>query len=198
MMIVGLTGGIGSGKSTVAEMFRALGVPVYDSDAEAKLLMTSSEEIKERIISLFGKKAYGKNGLNRAYIASKAFNDRDALEKLNAIVHPAVRKHFIQWKEKQKTPYVVQESALIFENEMQHLYDLVLMVTAPEETRLERVVKRDGTSKEKVLERIKNQMDEHRKIELADFLIQNIDLESTEKKVKTLHTNLLKLAKDQF
>ncbi|NAY90715.1 dephospho-CoA kinase [Muricauda sp. JGD-17] len=198
MITIGLTGGIGSGKSTVAQMFRELGVPVYDSDAEAKQLMTTSPDVKAGIISLLGEQAYDENQLNRDFIANKAFSNKDILEKLNAIVHPVVREHFYQWRKEQSAPYVIQESALIFENGIQDQYDLVILVTAPLQMRVERVVERDQVSQEKVHYRIKNQMDDQLKIELADFLIENTDWEATQKKVNRLHTTLLKLAEPRF
>ena len=123
MMIVGLTGGIGSGKSTVAKMFMELGVPVYDSDAEAKKLMATSPEVKSKIIELLGNEAYSNDVLNRSYIANKVFKDPILLEKLNGIVHPAVREHFLKWVKRKETPYVIQETALIFENDAHDKYD---------------------------------------------------------------------------
>ena len=116
MMIVGLTGGIGSGKTTVANMFRELGVPVYNSDAEAKNLMNFSEKIKKEIQGLLGEQSYHKGELNRDYVAKEVFADKGLLKTLNGIVHPAVREHFLDWSKRQKTQYVVQEAAIIFEN----------------------------------------------------------------------------------
>lgn len=190
MIIVGLTGGIGSGKSTVANMFRELNVPVYDSDLEAKQLMTSSPVIKESIIELLGTKAYSEGELNRRFIASKVFKDSHLLKQLNDIVHPEVRKHFLSWTNTQTSNYVVQETALIFENKARDKYDYVLLVTAPIELRLQRVMDRDGVSEKEVLDRMKNQMEDSDKIELADFCIENIHLTTTQKEVKKLHNML--------
>ncbi len=190
MIIVGLTGGIGSGKSTVANMFRELNVPVYDSDLEAKELMTSSPVIKESIIELLGTKAYSEGELNRRFIASKVFKDSHLLKQLNDIVHPEVRKHFLSWTNTQTSNYVVQETALIFENKARDKYDYVLLVTAPIELRLQRVMDRDGVSEKEVLDRMKNQMEDSDKIELADFCIENIHLTTTQKEVKKLHNML--------
>ncbi|MFT4832113.1 MAG: dephospho-CoA kinase, partial [Psychroserpens sp.] len=119
MRLIGLTGGIGSGKSTVAKMFATLGVPVYNSDTEAKVLMGSSMKIKQAIIELFGNEAYLDNVLNRDFIAKKVFSDKEVLNQLNAIVHPAVKEHFESWVKKQDYPYIIQEAAIIFENGMQ-------------------------------------------------------------------------------
>ncbi|MEX0312881.1 MAG: dephospho-CoA kinase [Allomuricauda sp.] len=190
MIVVGLTGGIGSGKSTVAKMFRELGVPVYDSDVEAKQLMISSKKVKKSIIALLGKKAYTDEDLNRGYIAKKVFPDPELLQRLNKIVHPAVRTHFLEWTKNQKSNYVIQETALIFENGAQDKYDYVLLITAPTELRLQRVMDRDGASKNEVLDRMENQMTDNEKMELADFCIENINLATTQKEVEKLHQKL--------
>lgn len=193
-MLVGLTGGIGSGKSTVAQMFRELGVPVYDSDKEAKWLMANSPELKIAIIGLLGDKAYTGKTLNRSYIAELVFKDVGLLQKLNKIVHPAVRQHFLKWANQQSAPYVIQETALIFENGAQDNYSATILVTAPLEMRLQRVMERDGVAKQVVLDRMKNQMDDNQKIDLAQFCIENIDLEATKEKVRGLHAKLLAMA----
>lgn len=194
MRIVGLTGGIGSGKSTVARMFRELGVPVYDSDSEAKQLMTSSGKVREAIIGLLGETAYQGKELNRSFVAEKVFKNPELLQKLNAIVHPAVRNHFKEWAKAQNAPYVVQETALIFENGSQDHYDHIILVTAPLDVRLNRVMERDGVEPKAVLERMKNQMDDADKVDLAHFCIENLDLETTKERVKELHTKLMAMA----
>lgn len=194
MMIVGLTGGIGSGKSTVAKMFAELGIPVYDSDMEAKELMVTSNEVKTAITRLLGEEAYDNHGLNRSYIANKVFKDPELLEKLNAIVHPAVRKHFLDWVEKQESPYVIQETALIFENDAQDKYDYTILVTAPVETRIQRVIDRDNVEGQAVVDRMKNQLDDEQKVDLANFSLKNLELDKTKRKVKELHLKLLALA----
>lgn len=190
-MRVGLTGGIGSGKTTVAGFFVELGVPVYNSDKRAKRLMTASKEVKEAIISLLGKKAYKGKKLNKKYISTRIFTDSSLLEKMNQIVHPAVAKDFLAWEEKQKAPYVIQETALIFENDKQDFYDFIILVTAPVEHRLERVIKRDGSSKKEVMDRLQNQLQDDQKIPLSDCVLENIQLEDTRRKVKEIHTALL-------
>ncbi|WP_318308783.1 dephospho-CoA kinase [Flagellimonas crocea] len=194
MMIVGLTGGIGSGKSTVASMFSELGVPVYNSDFEAKKLMSSSKEVKSAIIELLGTEAYTKDVLNRSYIAEKVFNNPPLLEKLNAIVHPAVREHFLDWAAHQDSPYVIQETALIFENNAQNTYDCTILVTAPTKTRIQRVMDRDGVERHAVVDRMKNQLEDGEKLDLADYSIKNLDLDKTKKKVKELHLKLLAMS----
>ena len=125
MIIVGLTGGIGSGKSTVAAMFKDLGVPVYNSDDRAKHLMNTSNRVKKRLIDTFGEKSFSKEKLNRSYIAALVFNNREKLKKLNAIVHPEVKKDFNNWLMSQHASYVIQENPLIFENKSQGDFDLV-------------------------------------------------------------------------
>ncbi len=193
-MLVGLTGGIGSGKSTVGKLFGQLGVPVYDSDSRAKELMVSSPELKASIIELLGTEAYQGEALDRAYVASRVFKDKELLQKLNALVHPAVGEHFLQWAHAQDAAYVIQETALIFESDQQDFYDQTILVTAPRELRLERVVKRDGADPGAVLDRMGNQMEDERKIGLADFCIENLDLDATAEQVRELHTRLLALS----
>lgn len=194
MMLVGLTGGIGSGKSTVAQMFRELDVPVYDSDWEAKKLMSTSLKLRKAIKELLGEEAYQGDVLNRKFIAEKVFKNPGLLKKLNGIVHPAVKEHFLEWAREQSTPYVVQETALIFENGSQDQYDYVILVTAPLDVRLKRVMDRDEVAEQAVLDRMKNQLDDNQKIDLAHFCIENVDMETTKEKVKELHLKLLALA----
>lgn len=195
MMIVGLTGGIGSGKTTVAKMFKKLGIPVYNSDKEAKKLMNKSEEMGAAIVDLFGKNAYKKGKLNRRFIAKAVFADKELLSKLNAIVHPAVKTHFYDWVKKQTAPYVIQETALIFENGMEDRFDKVVLVTAPEAERVKRVTARDKVSKDAVLARINNQLDDSYKKKKSHFTVENIDLEATRKQVEAIHKELLKSVK---
>ena len=191
MRIVGLTGGIGSGKSTVSKMFMELGVPVYDSDKQAKDLMVHSETLKASIVKLLGKDAYKDGELNRGYIAKQVFENSELLKKLSKIVHPAVREHFLNWTTKQESDYVIQESALIFENGYQDFYDAIILITAPLETRVQRVVQRDGSEAKDVMNRVKNQFEDEHKKDLAHFHLENIDLETTQKKVLEIHKALI-------
>lgn len=193
-MKVGLTGGIGSGKTTVAEMFMGHGIPVFNSDNEAKKLMVESEELKAGIVSLFGEKAYQDGVLNRKYIASKAFGDDTLLENLNKLVHPAVRKRFKEWLTAQDAPYVIQEAAILFENGVYKEYDAMILVWAPKEQRIQRIIERDGSKREDILERMNHQMDDAEKSALADFIIENINLEHTALQVLDVHEQLLQLA----
>lgn len=194
MKIVGLTGGIGSGKSTAARMFADLGVPVYNSDLEAKQLMHTSIKVKEQIINLLGKDTYVNNVLNREYIAQKVFADVSLLKQLNNIVHPAVRKHFLEWTKKQKAPYVIQESAIIFENENQDFYDYIILVTAPLEVKIDRILKRDNTTREKILSRMDSQWTDEKKEKMSDFKLINEDIVKLRLKIKEIHCILSELA----
>ena len=190
MIVVGLTGGIGSGKSTVARMFEALGVSIYIADDEAKKLMNEELTIRKQLIDLLGKKSYIDGRLNRSYIADKVFNDKKSLEKLNAIIHPAVANHFIQWKNKQTSPYVLKEAAILFENGGDKQCDYTILVTAPENVRIERVLQRDNTTKSKILARLKHQWPDAKKILMADFVIKNEKLEKTKAQVRNIHNKI--------
>ena len=191
MIIVGLTGGSGSGKTTVADFFVELGVPVYNSDEEAKKIMISSKLVKKAIITLLGRKAYKGKKLNKKYISEEIFNNASLLKKMNGIVHPAVQNDFVEWAQKQNAPYVIQETALIFENSKQDFYDFIILVTAPEKQRLERVVRRDGASKKSVLNRLKNQLEDDKKIPYSDYVLENIELSETRLLVEEVHCALL-------
>lgn len=190
--IVGLTGGIGSGKTTVANYFIALNVPVYIADIEAKALMNRSKVIKRKLIKLFGDEAYVDNTLNKPFIASQIFSNQDLLKKMNAIVHPKVAKHFSNWVKKQNVPYVISEVAIIFENGSQGKYDYIITVVAPEQTRLNRVIKRDNSSEAKVKAIMNNQWTDQQKTEHSDFVINNTDLKDTKLQVENIHSKLLK------
>ena len=191
MKLIGLTGGIGSGKSTIARMFEELGVPVYYADIEAKKLMHSSI-IKNKLISLFGKKSYKNSGLNTVYIANIVFKDKDKLNALNKIVHPEVNKHFKNWIKNQNATYVIQENAIIFESKNQNDFDFIITVTAPEELKIERVISRDHISKESVLARMENQLDDAYKINNSNYVIHNTDLKQSKDQVFKLHNVLSK------
>ncbi|MCH4552990.1 dephospho-CoA kinase [Aestuariibaculum lutulentum] len=192
MMVVGLTGGIGSGKTTVAKEFEALGVPVYIADVEAKKLMVTSEVIKEKLVQLFGEEVYVNGELNKPFIANIIFNDKTYLQKMNAIVHPEVGKHFESWKEKQNTSYVIKEVAILFENGGNKQCDLVITVTAPMHLRIERLLKRDHTTKEKIEAIIKNQWSDEEKIALSDFVVNNVNFEETKEQVMKIHEQIVK------
>ncbi len=193
MKIVGLTGGIGSGKTTVAKMFKELGVPVYNSDKQAKKLMENSKKLKAGIVMLFGEEAFKGQKLNKTYLAGKIFNNGEAMKSMNKLVHPEVRRHFLKWLKKQKAPYAIQEAAIIFENGAQSFYDATILVSAPQHIRLERVMKRDNVSLEKINARIDNQWPDEKKVPLATYVIENLDIEQTKAKVLAINERLLAL-----
>lgn len=190
MKVVGLTGGIGSGKSTVAKIFMQLGIAVYIADDEAKLLMNEDESVKKEVIALLGMDSYIDGELNRAYIASIVFKDKQKLNQLTSIIHPAVAKHFDSWKKEQEGDYVLKEAAILFENEGYKQCDYTILVSAPIETRIQRVLKRDNTTREDILSRMNNQWEDAQKILLADFVIYNEDLEATKDQVYKIHKKI--------
>ena len=173
MKIVGLTGGIGSGKSTIAKWFLEKGIPVYNSDFEAKRLMNESQEIRKKLVEKFGEETYDSSGLNRAHLSSLVFKNPEALKNLNQIVHPVVFEDFRSWVKNQKSKFVVKEAAILFESGSYKDCDLILSVIADEKIRIERVMKRDEISEEQVLERIKNQWPDEKKVELSDLVLYN-------------------------
>lgn len=193
MIVVGLTGGIGSGKTTVAKQFEAYGIPVYIADNEAKKLMSKSKIIKRKLVKLFGEEAYVNGVLNRPFLADKIYNNAYNLEQMNAIVHPKVDAHFKKWVQKQKGSYIIKESAILFENEAYKNCDFIITVTAPKELRIERLLKRDDTSLDKIKAIMKNQWQDDRKIKKSDFVITNIDLEETIRQVQLTHNKLVNL-----
>ncbi len=170
---IGLTGGIGSGKSTIARILSLLGYPVYIADVEASRLMHTHPEIRKDLIAHFGEIAYQQNSLNKEAIARIVFNDPQALAALNAIVHPRVMDHFENWSKQQNRSLLFFESAILFEAGLNRYFDHIVCATAPEEVRLERVMKRDHSNREQILQRIRNQMEEAQKCKQADFVIYN-------------------------
>ena len=189
--IIGLTGGIGSGKTTVANMFFELGVPVYIADVEAKKLMNRSKIIKRKLVKLFGDDAYIDNELNKPFVSQKIFSNKDLLEKMNTIVHPKVTTHFKRWIAKQTAPYVIKEAAILFENNNYLQCDAIILVVADKETRIQRVIKRDNTSKAKVKVIMDNQWSDEKKMGLSQFVIKNVTLSNTRKEVENIHKKIL-------
>jgi len=181
--IIGLTGGIGSGKTTIANYFKEMGVPVYIADDEARKLM-QSKFIIEEIKKIFGDSLFEDDILNRAKLAEIVFNDSRKLDQLNAIVHPAVKKDFTAWLEAKKNyAYVIYEAAILFESGRYKDCDVVITVTAPEEKRIERVIKRDKTNKEQVLDRMRMQWKDEERISKSDFIILNDNLKNAKEEV---------------
>lgn len=174
MTIIGLTGGIGSGKSVVADLFRVMGYPVYDSDSRSKELCDTNSEIILGLKSLFGEEVYNNGNLNRKLLAKKIFNDKKALDTVNSIIHPSVESDFISWaKQKDPNSTIIQESAIIFEANLSKRFDFVICVKAPENLRILRTCKRSKLSIEEVRSRIKLQMNDDERARLSDFEIVN-------------------------
>ena len=192
MKVVGLTGGIGSGKSTIARLFAALGIAVYDSDTEAKKLINTSAEIKKRIVEVFGAEAYAEGVYNRAYMADIVFRNPDKLAVLNSIVHPVLADHFNQWVALQTSPYVITEAAILFESGSYKNCDFIITVTAPEALRISRCMSRDGSTEAQVRARMAQQWTDAQHIALSDAVIENISLEETEKRVRELNNLFIK------
>jgi dephospho-CoA kinase len=173
MITVGVTGGIGSGKTTVCKILEVLGIPVYYADIRAKQLYQENDGVMRAVKELFGDDIYRGGELDRAEVAKRVFSNKELLNKLNSIVHPAVEKDFLKWtKQFGDVPFVVKEAAILFENGGYKKLDMNVLVTAPEEMRINRVVKRDGIPAEQVKERIRNQWPDEKKIPLADFVIK--------------------------
>src|SRR5690606_10781270 len=192
MKVIGLTGGIGSGKTTVAGFFQELGVPVYIADDAGKKLMISSEEVKRNIIGLLGAESYENGQPNRKYIAAKVFTSAEKLERLNKIIHPAVDGDFRQWKSSQNAPYVIYEAAILFESGGYKKCDAVILVTAPLETRISRVQKRDQSSTAEIEARMQHQWPDEKKRTLSQFEIINTEILKTKEQVQIVHEILLK------
>lgn len=191
MKIVCLTGGIGSGKTTVATMFSSFGIPVYVADNESKRLLVTSKVIRKKLLVLLGEEAYIGNKLNKPFIADKIFNNPVLLNKMNAIVHPKVKQHFNRWLKKQNAPYIIKESAILFESGTDKDCSIILTVTASENSRISRVIKRDSSTEEKVRAIIKNQLDEDEKIRRSDYVIFNEKIEQTRLQVAEIHYKIL-------
>ncbi len=173
MLKVGVTGGIGSGKSTVCSIFESLGIPVFKADDESRRLVNEDAVIQEQIVALFGKEAMPNGKPDRKLIASLVFNDPEKLKALNNIIHPGVRDSFAKWAAQQTAPWVIEEAAILFESGAYKTLDAVIVVTAPEELRIKRVMARDNISETLVRDRIKNQMSEEERKQRATFIIEN-------------------------
>lgn len=170
---LGVTGGIGSGKTSVCRVFTVLGIPVFSADAEAKDIMDNDKSIIKRINSYAGKNLYPDGKLDRTMLATLIFNDSSLLEKVNSLVHPIVFEHFRGWELEQTTPYVIMEAAILFESGASGLVDKIATVVAPIEERVDRVIHRSSLSREQVMERMRNQMDDYERIKFSDYIIPN-------------------------
>jgi dephospho-CoA kinase len=197
MLKVGITGGIGSGKTTACRMFEALGIPVYYADERGKYLLEHDEALINEIKKTFGEEVYADGVLNRKLVAAKVFNDKTKLEQLNALVHPAVFLDLQSWlqdKEEQDYPYVLNEAALLVETGSYKALDKLIVVTAPLNVRINRIKTRDTIGEEEIISRVKNQLPEEEKVKLADYVLTNdMDLEHLNKQVIEIHEQLLLL-----
>jgi len=192
---IGLTGGIGSGKSTICEVFKVFGIPVYHSDFEAKILSDTHPKIIKQLCELYGNDIYSGKFLDRKKLAAIIFNNKAELEKVNAIIHPVVFDHFKQWAAKHiDSPYIIKEVAILFETGADKMVDKIITVSADLDKRIERVIKRDNVCKEDVEARIKNQMSEQEKINSSDFVIYN-NSGPVLAEILGIHEQILKLSK---
>ncbi|MBL7742045.1 MAG: dephospho-CoA kinase [Chitinophagaceae bacterium] len=193
MLKVGLTGGIGSGKSSVAKIFEVLGIPVYYADDAARQIMNTDKELQTAIIESFGNAAYKEGKLDRAYIASIVFSDNKKLEILNYLTHPATIRHADEWMKKQTSPYAIKEAALLFESGASKHLDHIIGVYAPKELRIKRVMQRDNVSEEEVLKRLSKQMEEDEKMKMCDSIILNDEQQLVIPQVLKLHEKFLSM-----
>lgn len=191
---VGLTGGIGSGKTTIANLFALhFSIPIYIADTKAKELVANNKQLQQEIVTLLGEEAFVKGRYNTAFVAQEVFSNKEKLDKLNAIIHPYVQQDFLQWKQSQQAPYVIKEAAILFESGSYRDCDFIIMVTAPLEERIKRVMLRDKIDRETVEKRIKNQWNDEKKIELSTFVIENRDIDKNLDKIEIIHSKIVKM-----
>lgn len=194
-MKIGVTGGIGSGKSTVCRIFNVLGVPFFSADDEAKKIMNSDKEIIEKVKTIAGRDIYSSGSLDRAELAGIIFNNDSLLKEINSLVHPAVFGKFKLWSESVAGQYVILEAAILFESIAAGIVDKTITVIAPVEERIERVVSRSGLTRKEVRDRIRNQIDDETRIRLSDYVIYNSEHEMIIPSVLTIHGDILSLTK---
>lgn len=191
---VGLTGGIGSGKTTIANLFALhFSIPIYISDTKAKELVANNKQLQQEIVALLGEEAFVEGRYNTSFVAQEVFSNKEKLDKLNAIIHPYVQQDFLQWKQSQQAPYVIKEAAILFESGSYRDCDFIIMVTAPLEERIKRVMLRDKIDRETVEKRIKNQWNDEKKIELSTFVIENREIDKNLDKIGIIHSKIVKM-----
>ena len=191
---VGLTGGIGSGKTTIANLFALhFSIPIYRADTKAKELVANNKQLQQEIVTLLGEEAFVEGRYNTAFVAQEVFSNKEKLDKLNAIIHPYVQQDFLQWKQYQQAPYVIKEAAILFESGSYRDCDFIIMVTAPLEERIKRVMLRDKIDRETVEKRIKNQWNDEKKIELSTFVIENREIDKNLDKIEIIHSKIVKM-----
>lgn len=194
---LGVTGGIGSGKTSVCRVFSVLSVPVFSADREAQDIMENDEVIKSKINYISGKDLYADGSLNRMELAKIIFNDRALLDKVNLLVHPAVFDRFRKWVKDQTAPYIIMEAAILFESGASKFVDKVATVVAPVEQRIGRVIARNKLSRDQVMERMRNQMDDEMRIKLSDYIINNSENDMIIPPILSIHEDILKLINTQ-
>ena len=191
---VGLTGGIGSGKTTIANLFALhFSIPIYIADTKAKELVANNKQLQQEIVTLLGEEAFVEGRYNTFFVAQEVFSNKEKLDKLNAIIHPYVQQDFLQWKQSQQAPYVIKEAAILFESGSYRDCDFIIMVTAPLEERIKRVMLRDKIDRETVEKRIKNQWNDEKKIELSTFVIENREIDKNLDKIEIIHSKIVKM-----
>ena len=191
MIKVAITGGIGTGKTTILNMFADKGIPVFNSDEIAREIMNTNPLLKNKIITAFGDKAYDKNKLNKKYLSNVVFNNKTLLKKINSIVHPYVSDEFNSWIKKQDSKYIIYESAIIFETKGEGFFDKIICVTAPEDDVISRVMKRNNFSKDKIKSIINKQLPNKAKIQKSDYVIENVDISKLSDRVLEIHNNII-------
>jgi dephospho-coA kinase len=191
---VGLTGGIGSGKTTIANLFALhFSIPIYIADTKAKKLVANNKQLQQEIVTLLGEEAFVEGRYNTSFVAQEVFSNKEKLDKLNAIIHPYVQQDFLQWKQSQQAPYVIKEAAILFESGSYRDCDFIIMVTAPLEERIERVMLRDKIDRETVEKRIKNQWNDENRIKLSTFVVDNRDFGRNLDKIQTIHCKIMEM-----
>ena len=191
---VGLTGGIGSGKTTIANLFALhFSIPIYIADTKAKELVANNKQLQQEIVTLLGEEAFVEGRYNTSFVAQEVFSNKEKLDKLNAIIHPYVQQDFLQWKQSQQAPYVIKEAAILFESGSYRDCGFIIMVTAPLEERIKRVMLRDKIDRETVEKRIKNQWNDEKKIELSTFVIENREIDKNLDKIEIIHSKIVKM-----
>jgi dephospho-CoA kinase len=188
---LGITGGIGSGKTSVCKVFMVLGIPVFSADLKASEIMENNPEITRRLNSITGKDLYSSGSLDRKQLASLIFNNLPLLEKVNSLIHPVVFDNFNNWAEEQSAPYVIMEAAILFESGAANLMDKTIAIAAPVNERVERVIKRSSLTREQVLERIRNQMDDESRIKLSDYVLYNSENDMIIPAILKIHSDIL-------
>ena len=196
---VGLTGGIGSGKTTIANLFALhFSIPIYIADTKAKELVANNKQLQQEIVTLLGEEAFVEGRYNTSFVAQEVFSNKEKLDKLNAIIHPYVQQDFLQWKQSQQAPYVIIEAAILFESGSYRDCDFIIMVTAPLEERIRRVILRDKIDRKTIEKRIKNQWNDEKKIELSTFVIENREIDKNLDKIEIIHSKIVKMTTENL